>query len=594
MQAMIEEQPKDLGDYIDAVRRRRRPILAVAVTLFVISLLVALLLPPEYRSTATVLIEEQEIPQDLVRSTITTYAWQRIQTISQRVMSRNNLLSIVEKFDLYANKRKRETSEEIIERMRTDIKLEPISANVVDPRTGAPRAATIAFSLSYDSPNPAVAQKVANELTTLYLNENLKSRTEKATETYDFLADETTRIGDHIAELEKKLAEFKEKNSNQLPELTQLNMSLMERTERELMDVQNELRSYEDRKIYLESQLAQMNPNSPMFTADGDRILDSASRLKVLKTEYAAALAKYSPDHPDVLRLAREIDGLEKSTGISVNAREAAQSQAKEILRLRTELAEAEKKYSPDHPDVIKLTRQVQALEESIKLTPATSKAAFIAAEKPENPAYINLQSQMDAVLNGMRAAMRKKDTLKTKLTDYEKRLVQTPQVEREYLDLRRDYENSQLRYRELMTKQMEAGVGQQMEKERKGERFSLVDPPQLPEKPFKPNRMAILLLGFILSICGGLGYALVADSLDRSVRGVRGVSALLGATPLSVIPYIENSFDLAQYRKTKRLTKRVLLTGMVAAVVLVQFLWLPLDVIWFKGLRILNTAIGG
>lgn len=585
-----EERTKDLSDYLYAIRRRRTPILIIAATLFVISALVAFLLPPVYRSTATILIEEQEIPQEMIRSTITTYAWQRIQTISQRVMTRANLLEIVNKYDLYADKRKWETTEEITERMRKNVKMEPISADVIDPRTGQPRAATIAFTLGYEGQNAQVTQKVANELTTLYLNENLKSRAEKSAETYDFLTDEAKKLAEHIAELETKLAAFKQKNINALPELAQLNFSLMDRTEQELRDTQNQIRTAEERKFYIEGQLAQISPNSPMFAATGERILDSETRLKVLRTELAAATASYSPDHPDVLKLRREIQGLEKQTsGVSQR-----QQQAKEMTRLRSELAASREKYSEEHPDVVRLTKQLATLEASLSETTDKAPESAVAAEKPENPTYITLHAQLEGTNSQIRSLYTKSDQVKAKLADYEKRIVQTPQVEREYLDLKRDYENSQLRYRELKSKQMDADAGQQMEKERKGEKFSLIDPPQLPEQPVSPNRKAILLLGFILSLGGGLGFALTADSLDSSVRGTRGVLLALGAAPLSVIPYIENSDDAARHAKTKRLAVRTAMAGLVIVVVLVQFLWLPLDVIWFKGARILETLVGG
>jgi uncharacterized protein involved in exopolysaccharide biosynthesis len=594
---MMQEQFNDIGqtdigqkslrDYIDALRRRRTAALLTTAGLFIVCALIAFLWPPVYRSTATILIEEQEIPPDLVRSTITTYAWQRIQTISQRVMTRNNLMEIVNKYDLYHDKRQSETSEETIERMQKAIKLDPISADVIDPRSGRPMPATIAFTLAYDGEGAEVTQKVANELTTLYLNENLRSRNEKTTEAYGFLTDEATKLSEHIADLEKKLAEFKEKNVNTLPDLAPLNYQLMDRTEVDLRDTKNQLRSLDERKFYLEGQLAQMNPNSPMFSASGDRILDPISRLKVLKTELAGAAAQYSPDHPDVLRLQREIAGLERQTGV-VSPNE---EQAKEMSRLRTELAAAKEKYTADHPDVIRLSNALTALEASLK-APATPEAV-VAAEKPENPAYITLQSQLQAVNSDFKALTAKRDELQAKLSMHEKRLTSMPQVEREYVNLKRDYENSQMRYRELKAKQMEAEVGQQLEKERKGERFTLIDPPQLPEKPVKPNRIAILLLGFILSMGGGLGYALVAESFDPSLRGSHSVAAALGTAPLAVIPYMQNSEDLLRTKKTKRLVSRLAAAGAIAVVILVPVFWIPWDVLWFKGLRILSSFLG-
>ncbi len=153
---------------------------------------------------------------------MTSYAAQRIQVISQRVMARSNLMEIVEKYNLYEKDRKRKTTEEVLGAMREDIGLDMITADVMDPRTGRPGVATIAFSLSFKSTSPQQAQKVASELTTLYLNENLKSRTEKAAETTDFLTAEATRLSDEIARLEGLLSAFKERNLYTLPESREL------------------------------------------------------------------------------------------------------------------------------------------------------------------------------------------------------------------------------------------------------------------------------------------------------------------------------------------------------------------------------------
>lgn len=585
----MEEQTKDLRDYIGAFRRRRNSILITSVVILAVSALAALLWPPTYRSTATILIEEQEVPPDLVRSTITSYAAQRIQQINARVMTRANLMQIVEKYNLYSSKRRYETTEEILERMRGDIKLDTLSADVVDPRTGRPTPATIAFSLAFEGEAPEVTQKVANELTSLYLNENLRSRTEKASETFTFLSAEAEKLSQYIAELETQLATFKEKNVDRLPELTQLNMQLIERTEREILDADNQLRSLDDRKFYLEGQLAQINPMTQMMSEGGERILDPVTRLKMLRSEYASASSRYSPDHPDVTRLKREIAGLEKQTG----AVDSSQEQAKEMAKLRTELSDVQKKYSAEHPDVIRLTRAVASMEETLKQRSATPEKN-IAKEKPENPAYITLQAQVESVKSQMQAFAEQRESRKKKLAEYEKRVQQTPEVERRYLTLKRDYENSVRRYQEIKAKQMEAEVGQQLEKERKGERFSLIDPPQLPEEPVKPNRPAIIILGFLLSMGGGLGFAAVAESVDSSVRGVRGATELFNMPPLSVIPYMRNSVDLAREVKTRKIIVAAIAGSFVLIVVLAHFLWTPLDVLWFKGLRKVDTVIGG
>ncbi|WP_372521493.1 GumC family protein [Sulfuricaulis sp.] len=587
---MMEEHTKELSDYIDAFRRRRTSILSIATVFFAISIIAALAWPPVYRSMATILIEEQEVPSDLIRSTITSYATQRIQTINQRVMTRANLMQIIEKYDLYHGKRKQETTEEILERMRKDVNVLMINADVIDPRSGRPTAATVAFTLSFDGEGAEMAQKVASELTTLYLNENLKNRAEKASETYTFLTTEADKLREHITELETQLAAFKEKNADRLPQLAGLNTQLRERTETELRDVDNQLRSMDDRKFYLEGQLGQMNPLTPTMGESGQQILDPVTQLKTLRSQYISATSKYSPDHPDVVRLRRQIEGLEKETG-SVNS---TTEQAKELAALRTELAAAREKYSAEHPDVIRLTKAVAAQEEGLKHKPTPTPESEAAKNNPDNPAYLTLQAQLAGIKSEVQSLKVQREQLKTKLTDYEKRLQQTPDVERKYLVLNRDYENSVLRYQELTAKQNVAQVGQELEKERKGERFSLIDPPQLPEKPLKPNRPAIIIVGFLLSIGSSLGFATVAESMDSSIRGVRGVISVLEYPPLSVIPYLPTGEDLAKAGNTRKIIIAFVASGFVLLVLLVHFFWTPLDVLWFKGLRKVDTVIGG
>src|SRR5713101_8415207 len=169
----MEEESKDIQDYLGILHRRKKYITITAGILMLATAAVAMLLPPVYRSKATILIEAQGIPPDLVRSTVTTFADERIQVISQQVMTRSVLMNIVEKYNLYPTKRRYETNEEILERMRNDIKLNPVNADVADRRSGSRTNVTIAFTLSYDSDSPASAQKVASELTSLYLNENI-------------------------------------------------------------------------------------------------------------------------------------------------------------------------------------------------------------------------------------------------------------------------------------------------------------------------------------------------------------------------------------------------------------------------------------
>jgi len=573
----VEEETKDLRDYLAAFRRRKKSLLATVTILFLIAVAVAALLPSVYRSTATILIEQQEIPPDMVRSTISSYADQRIQVISQQVMTRANLMRLVETYNLYPSYRANKTNEEILERLAKDIKLDILKADVIDQRSGAKTTATIAFSLSYGGETPAVAQKIANELATLFLSENLKSRQQKTADTSSFLAEEAAKLSVHVSETEAKLATFKAKNTGRLPELMQLNMQLRDRADNETKELDRQISSLEERKFYLEGQLAQMKPNSPLISASGDRILDSDERLKTLQAQQASLSGVYSSSHPDIVKMRREIEALQKETGGGADPQE----QSKQLIRLRAELATTREKYSDDHPDVVKLKKSIAALEAE---PPATGGAK--AAMKPENPAYIAFKAQLEGILSELKSSRSKRAALQSKVASYDQRLEQTPQVEREYLDLTRDHEASLMRYREIRAKQMQADIGQELEKDRKGERFSLIDPPQLPEKPSSPNRPAILLLGLILSLGGGVGSAAVLETFDDSVRGSKALTGLLKVPVLAVIPYMENNEERQRKRKIALIIAVSSIATLGLVVLLVHFFFVPLDVLWFRALR--------
>ena len=224
-----------LPERLRAYWRRRGIFIATTSVLLVATVALALLLPPTYRSGATILIEQQEIPQDLVRSAISSFADQRVQVISQRVMTTQNLLSLIERYNLYPDIRQSKPREVLLLQMREDIALRMISADVIDPRSGRPTQATIAFSISYQNRSPELALKVANDLTSLYLNENLTSRTQMAEQTSAFFSEEAARQQARIVELDKALAVFKQKHQDRLPELSQLNMQVSDRTELELL-----------------------------------------------------------------------------------------------------------------------------------------------------------------------------------------------------------------------------------------------------------------------------------------------------------------------------------------------------------------------
>lgn len=570
-----------LSDLVGAVRRRWRLLAAVLSAGVVITLSLALFMAATFRSTGTILIEQQEVPPDLVRSTVTSYADQRVQVISQRVMTTQNLLDIVRRHDLYPHMMKRESRERIIEEMRGDIRFEMLSADVIDPRSGMPRKATIAFTVSYEHRSPELAMKVANELTTLYLNENLTSRTRLAQDTAVFLTVEGDRLEKQIGLLEVKLGEFKAKNVEQLPELAQLNMQLLDRTEQELRDAETELRSLSQQRTFLEAQLAQVKPNSMYLSDTGERILSPTDRLKMMRSELAGARARYTPGHPDIARLEREIAGMQgDANGVAQIDRNDLQRQ---LDQARGELAQAREKYAPEHPDIRRLEATVAKLASESGTVPATRTPI---SEDADNPAYIQLRAQLEATINNQNALRGKIALLKIQATDYQRKVSISPSLEQEYRVLSRDYESAQLRYREVRAKQMEAQLAENLETDRKGERFTLIEPPLVPEEPASPNRLAILVLGFIMSLALAAGAAGVIEALDSSIRGRRDVFDILKAPPLALIPRIVTAEEIAQATRRLRLTAASTVLASIAAVTFVHFLYRPLDIVWFTLMR--------
>jgi uncharacterized protein involved in exopolysaccharide biosynthesis len=570
-----------LADHVATLRRRRGLMVLTLLAVLTVCVLAAVLWPARYRSTATILIEQQEVPSDLVRSTISSYADQRIQTISQRVMTTTNLTAIIQKFDLYAKDRRTKPREAILERMRDDIKFSMISADVVDPRLGHPTKATIAFSLSYDNYNPEIAAKVANELTTLYLDENLSNRKQLASDTAAFLTEEASRLNNQINEQEAQLAKFKEAHGKDLPELTQLNIQLMQRTEDEVHETETRIRSLDQQIVYLEAQLAQITPTSQIYTSTGERVMSPADRLKMLKSDYSRLAAVYAPDHPDVLKAKREIEGLERQVG-SVDASNDIE---RKLTDAKSRLGEAQQRYAPDHPDVVRLKAEVATLENAAS-APPSAQVPKKSARDADNPAYIQIDAQRQASVNERTSLERHRDELRGKVTELEQRLASAPSVEREYTAIVRELENDQLKYRETRQKQMEAQLAQSLETERKGERFTLIEPPLVPEKPESPNRIAILVLGAILSLGAAIGSAAVKEALDDTVRGRRDIERLLAVPPLAIVPWIETQDDRVSRKRRQRFTLIGAAGSVLVAATMVHLFYKPLDVLWHVALR--------
>jgi polysaccharide chain length determinant protein (PEP-CTERM system associated) len=325
------EDVVSLAELKAILQRRKFSIVLPAFGILLVAVLVAFLLPRIYKSSSTILIEDQEVPRDYVASTVTGYADQRLQSINQRIMSTPKLLEIINKFNLYADMKQKKSIEEIVDRMRKkDIKFETISADVIDPRSGQPRPATIAFSISYKGENPAVVQQVANMLATLYLEENIRVREQQTSGTSSFMQEEMKLVQEKLTAIDAQISAYKQRNLDSLPELSMMNIQGLDNVDRDLSQLNDQMRTLREREGYLQTQLAGI----PAEELSSDR-----ARLNELRAKLLNLRTRVSEEYPDVIKLKAEIVAMEKQIRSAGGATKDTRAENQAYITLSAQLA---------------------------------------------------------------------------------------------------------------------------------------------------------------------------------------------------------------------------------------------------------------
>jgi uncharacterized protein involved in exopolysaccharide biosynthesis len=463
----------ELQDIKGIFRRQKNIFLVAFLAIFILSVIIAFILPPVYRSQSTILIEEQQIPQEFVRTTITSYVEERLQVITQQIMSRPRLLEIINEFNLYPEMRDRFTTEEIVQKMRDAISFEMINTEVTDRRTGRPTTATIAFTLAYEGENPDTVQKVANKLASLYLEANLRTREQRASNITSFLEQELKNLKEKIDEKESKISQFKQLHGQELPEYRSINMQVLSRLNQQLDRIAMQIRSQQERKIYLEGQLANIDPLLPVKTEEGKTMMNPRERLKYLRLQLISLQSQLSDKHPDIKKLKGEIAELEAKVGDTNDTT----AQIKRLKDSEGRLAVLKGKLGPKHPDVVKLEKEVKLLRAQVAGRKSQAAIDTAGENNPENPAYINLKTQIASAEMEIRSLNQEKKQLQEKINHYQQLIDNIPLVEKEYNNLIRDQQADQAKYQEIMNKLMEAKVSQGMEESQQAERFTIIDP---------------------------------------------------------------------------------------------------------------------
>ena len=526
MNETVGQDASPVSEYLRIIKRRRGLVAGIATVVIAAAVAAAVMLPPKYQSSATILIEEPVIADDAPRATGASFADQRLQLIQQRVMTTAKLIEVIDRVGLYRDVRQVTADSVLADDMRSRIDMELVGSDADAKNTRQARA-TIAFTLSYIGRDPAVTQQTTRELVNLYLAENERSQRDRAVGTAGFLTGESNRLSARIKELETRLAEFKTTNAGMLPEELEFNVQVLDRTQNQILELMRQAQAARERQAFLQAQLLSLEPQAPVNAATPETLSPKA-RLRLLKAQYGTLVSKYGDKHPDVVRLRRQIEAI---AGSGAGGQTTA-----DLQQLEAQLTAASGKYGDAHPEVVRLKRQIEAA------AAAVGKEA--ADNAPDNPIYIQTEGQINAVNAELSTVQSQIAVLHKKMNEVEGKIIRAPEIERSYVALKREYDSSVEEFNELKKKGNQAELAKNLETEQMGQRLSLIEPPPLPAAPFWPNRRAIVLLGIICGLVGGIGAAILIDSLDGRVYGPRRLAAIVGASPLVLVPRIAVTYD--------------------------------------------------
>lgn len=532
------QQSDDIRYYLGILRRRYPYFLAAFLAVLGVTVVVAVVLPPIYRSEAKILVESQQIPSELVRSTVTGLAAERIEVTRQRITAREGLIAIADKYGLFANERKKLSVAQLVDRMRERIFILPFDLALAGRRSRE-GALTIAFTVGFEYERADIAAKVANELVTLILNEDIRSRTNRAAETTQFLVRESERLQVELLKVDKTLSDFKLQFKDALPERIPFQMAALERAESNLKDIDREINGLSESKRLLELEMSLRNAS--LIGGTGDNGQDNPFRLiEALRSELAQKSAIYSDSHPEIKALKGRIDALEKQLG------------------------------------------------------PPDAKPAEDAPLSPNDLKKLDLNSRivaekMDRIERQLKLYTSQKAVIAKGVADLNAVLGQAPEVQINLALIERQREGLQKSLEEISQKLSAARLGEQLEKDQQAERFQVIEQPITPQEPVRPNRARIMTLGFFLAGLAGAGSVLGLEILNQSIRTSNDIIKALNQHPLVIIPYITTQEE--GRRKIGRLVLAAILALIFAVLGLlaVHFLYMPLDQLFAKVLMRLN-----
>ncbi|MGA1869141.1 MAG: GumC family protein [bacterium] len=466
-----------IDNYIDSAIRRKWHIIIPFILSIIITGIVYKMLPKIYRSDTLILVLPQKVPEDYVQTTVTSPVEARLSTITEEVLSRTRLQTIINEFNLYAEESKKETMDQIIARARKDIEIDIKAPN------RRSNDDSCSFTIYYQGKDPETVRKVTNKLASLFIEENLKTREQQASVTTIFLSRELESAKKKLEELERAATDFKFQHIGNLPEQNNSNLEMLKQLAEQRQMISDYLAKAEDKELLLRQQL------SEAYQFMEDESLNSLqSQLDEAKSQLSIARATYTDNHIEVRKLREQIKQLEYQL-LSKEREEGSITDEKPHTALRV----------------------AQDLKNQIELT---------------NKEIMRLKEDDERI--------------KKQIALYEKRIEEAPRVALQLANITRDLENTQNFYEELLRKKLSAEQAENLEKRQQGEQFRILDPASLPKIPYKPDPKKVLAFGLLMGLGAGIGLAYLAEIVDKSFRNEQEAEEYLNAPVLGAIPLLK------------------------------------------------------
>ena len=533
---MLPGQQLTFDSVLKLLRRKRWWLIVPTFAGVLGGLLYSRSQPSLYRSDAVIQVVPQRVPESYVSSTVTERVEDRLRALSQQVLSRTQLEKLVVDFNLFPAERQRMPLEDVIIKMAGRVRIEPLTTGQSSRRDTQSEA----FRVSFDYENPIVAQKVVEQLARYFVDTNLKDRNTQAEQTSTFLEAQLTDARGRLEAQEQKLKVFRERHSGRLPTQMQTNMQAIQNTQMALQGVVGSLETDRSRKLMLERLYADASAEvaagaaAPVAApAPGAALPANAppqQKLEVARTQLAQMETRLSPKHPDIGRMKRVIEDLEKQVAA----------------------AEAQRPVSPDSGQAG---------------PPATSEEARRRDQLRE------MRAEIEGLTRQIEFKESEERRMRALITEYQGRLEAVPGIESEWISLTRDYDTLQETYRQLLAKSENSKMAASLETRQIGERFNILDSPRVPLKPHSPNRLQINLAGSAAGL--GLGLLLIglAYFRDNTMKSEADVLGAIDLPVLVLLPFVSTAEDLARAARRKRLVTAAVVVVTVATAAMAWYL---------------------